>query len=169
MLAKCKKQALVTFCSPFMLLLLWIDEKKRKKKPRQSQAHSLKNGKKLSRLFFKLQKIFYNQSAWKNEMRERERKKRAFICLLHRVTCAFLCNFLHFFLLLSDSINSQELLFSYQLYCQHSNVYECVFYIFFYLSSSKLQTGHAKILRWWNLGILYNEININRLISGSNF
>lgn len=46
---------------------------RRKKKPRQSQAHSLKNGKKLSRLFFKLQKFSIINLLGRMK-REREKK-----------------------------------------------------------------------------------------------
>ena len=142
-----------------MLLLLWIDERKKTREKNLGKVRHIhwRMEKKLSRLFFKLQKIFYNQSAWKNE--RRERKKRAFICLLHRVTCAFLCNFLYF-LLLSDSINSQELLFSYQLYCQHLNVYECVFLHFplsFIFKITNSEWTCKKNFKWWNFGILFNE------------
>lgn len=84
-------------------------------------------------LYFKLQKIFYNQSA--EEWRVERAKNRAFICLLHRVTCAFFvhlififfCNNKTSFFALSLSPRSiVKSFFSYQLYCQHSNVCECV-------------------------------------------
>lgn len=145
MLAKCKKQALVTFCSPFMLLLLWIDEKKVKERKNLGKVRHIhwRMGKNYLDYFSNYRKFSIINLLGRMK---REREKRAFICLLHRVTCAFLCNFFIYFCCFQTRSIVKSFFFHINYIVSVRTCMSAFFYIFLYLSSSKLQTqnGHAK-------------------------